>query len=81
MNLRRFNRFLGAVTMRYMAGEDVRYLAPELAGRPPPFRAFARALARWPAFEPDSFVTRLTVDERALVIEARAWLTRKGLQW
>jgi hypothetical protein len=81
VNLRRHNRLCGALTLRHIKGEDVRFMAPEVAGPPPPLRAFARALARWPAFEPESFVARLTPDERSWVGEARAWLRRKGLRW
>ena len=79
--MRKYNKLCGAWMLRHMAGEDVRFMAPEVAGRPPPLRALARSLARWPAFEPESFVARLTPDERSLVQEARAWLGRKGLQW
>ena len=81
MKFRRYHRLCGALAMRHIAGEDVRYMAPEVAGPAPPLRKFARAVARWPTGEQESFVTRLTPFERSLVMQARTWLCRKGVRW
>ena len=71
--LRRFNRLVGAVAWRHFAGEDVLFMAPEVAGRPPPLRRFARMLAG----QADLSLSRF---ERSMAEAARTWLARKNLK-
>ena len=71
--LRRFNRLVGALAWRHFAGEDVLYMAPEVAGRPPPLRRFARMLAALADHN-------LSGVERSMAQAARTWLARKNLK-